>query len=289
MEKLRTFVSQYPTLWETLKLIMTAAVTFMVVSTVLRLEKQVSDRLIGKRKRINLRFMENIARFTLIFLSVEWVVMSSPITQNFGSVLFRGTAVIAAIAGFAAQPVISDIICGLMLSAAKPFNIGDRIELEDGTYGVVLDITLRHVTLRGIDTVVRVIPNSRLNAMKITNMSWKSHRCSMYMRFGVGYGTDVRRAMAVIGRAVRDSDWTVPGKQSEAGLLYSPVYFLEYGDSSLVMGTMVYFDAATPAEVVRSDVNTRVKIALEQNGIEIPYPYVHVVTDSGRAQSGREE
>ena len=77
---------------------------------------------------------------------------------------------IAAVAGFAAQPVIADLICGMMISATKPFDIGDRIELEDGTAGIVKDITLRHVTLQDIDTIVRIIPNSKLNGMKITNM-----------------------------------------------------------------------------------------------------------------------
>ena len=268
------FFESHPMLWETLKLILTAAVTFVVVSLVLRLEKKASKRLIGKRNNINLRFVENIIRFFVIFLAVQWVVMSSSITQSFGRVLFQGTTVIAAIAGFAAQPVIADMICGLMLSATKPFNIGDRIELEDGTSGIVKDITLRHVTLQDIDTVIRIIPNSKLNGMKITNMSYHTRTRSVHMCFHVAYDTDPDRAMAVISGAVADSPYSVPGKP---GGEYGPVYFIEYAESSLVMATTVYYDSASPTEVVRSDVNTRVKRALEAEGIEIPYNYVNVV------------
>ena len=277
MTAVSTFVDEHPTLWASTKLILTAIITFIVVTLLLRLEKKASKRFFEKRGGINGRFVESIARFILIFLAVQWVVMSSTITQSFGRVLFQGTTVIAAIAGFAAQPVIADMICGLMISATKPFDIGDRIELEDGTGGIVMDITLRHVTLQDIDTVVRVIPNSRLNGMKITNMSYHMPVRSVHMRFNVAYTADVDQAMRVIGRAVEESPYSIPGKPGKDGKTYGPVYFIQYADSSLVMATTVYFEPTAATEVVKSDINTRVKRALDESDIEIPYNYVNVV------------
>ena len=154
MADILAFIQSYPTVWSAIKLVLTALLAFIVVYAVLRLEKKVSKKLIAKRNNINLRFVENVVRFIVIFLAVQWVVMSSDLTEPFGRVLFQGTTVIAAIAGFAAQPVIADMICGLMLSVTKPFDIGDRIELEDGRAGIVKDITLRHVTLQEIDTLL---------------------------------------------------------------------------------------------------------------------------------------
>ena len=241
------FLQDNRLLAESLKLAGTAVLAIIVVTLVLRLEKKASLRWIQKRKNINLRFVENIGRFVVIFLAVEWVVMSSTITQSFGKVLFQGTTVIAAVAGFAAQPVIADLICGMMLSAAKPFDIGDRIELEDGTAGIVKDITLRHVTLQDIDTLVRVIPNSKLNGMKLVNMSPAPGMRSVHMRFNVAYDTDVKQAMEVIRRVVEESPLSVPGKPGPNGGEYGPVYFIQYADSSLVMATTVYYTPASRA------------------------------------------
>ena len=274
MAEVAAFFQNHPTLWAAIKLVLVAAATCVVVCVALRLEKKISKKLIGKRDNINLRFVESVARFIVIFLAVQWVVMSSEITQPFGKILFQGTTVIAAIAGFAAQPVIADMICGLMLSVTKPFDIGDRIELENGTTGIVKDITLRHVTLKDIDTLVHVIPNSKLNGMKITNMSYHTHTRSVHFRFHVAYDADVERAMTVIADAVRQSPHTVAGRPDGE---YGPVYFISYGESSLVMATTVYYEATTPTEVVKSDVNTRVWHALNEAGIEIPYNYVNVV------------
>ena len=277
MTAILDFLKAHPTVWQTLKLVVAAVVAIIVVRQLLRLEKKASKRWLEKRNNINLRFVENIVRFVIIFLAVEWVVMSSSITQTFGRVLFQGTTVIAAVAGFAAQPVIADLICGLMLSVAKPFDIGDRIELEDGSAGIVKDITLRHVTLQDIDTVVRIIPNSKLNGMKLANMSLASGVRSLHMRFNVSYDTDVKQALVVIGRAVEESPMTIPGRPGPEGGVYGPVYFIQYADSSLVMATTIYFERTTPTEAVKSDINTRVKAALEANGIEIPYSFVNVV------------
>ena len=277
MTVLSDFFRLHPMIKEVLKLILTIVGTIAVVTVVLRLEKKASAKMIRTRNNINLRFVESILRFILIFLAVQWVIMSSSITQPFGRVLFQGTTVIAAVAGFAAQPVIADMICGLMLIATKPFNIGDRIELEDGTGGIVRDITLRHVTLQDIDTVMRVIPNSKLNGMKITNMSLKSGIRSVHMRFNVAYNTDVRKAMAVIERAVKDCPYAIPGRPAAGGDAYGPVYFIQYADSSLVMATTIYFQPTTPTETIKSDINIRVKRALDENHIEIPYNYVNVV------------
>ncbi len=288
MQELTKVLDQHPLFWNSTKLVITAVVTTIVVIFLLRFEKKVARKLLDKKRNINLRFVESIIRFVVILLAVEFVVMSSPLTQTFGKVLFQGTTVLAAIAGFAAQPVIADIICGLMMSATRPFDLGDRIEMEDGTAGIVKDITLRHVVLQGIDTQKFIVPNSKLNGMKITNLSYETRTRSIPFRFNVAYDTDVDQAMAVIRRAVEDSPYTVAGKPVGEGYEYGPVYFIEYAASSLVMATTVYYEPKNPTEVVKSDINCRVRRALNKSGIEIPYDYVNVVMNTGDAAQPRD-
>ena len=207
--------------------------------------------------------------------------MSSSLTQSFGNSLFQGTAVLAAIAGFAAKPVLSDMFCGFMISTTKPFNIGDRIELDDGTAGIVKDITIRHVVLQGIDTLRIVIPNSEINSKRITNLSHQPGIRSIHFRYVVGLYSKADQAKQVIGEAIRESPYTIPRNGDE----YSPVYFLSIPDSGLEMGVTVYYEPSSPTEVVKDDVNSRVKLALEKAGIEIPFNYVNVVMNPGDDQA----
>lgn len=263
------------TLGELLELAVYAAIGFIIAFIVIKIEKKlVAKRLIDK-KSIKLRFTQNIIKIAIIAIAAVWVLTSATATANFGKVLFQGTTILAAVVGLAAGPVISDLFCGLMISINKPFDIGDRVELDNGTCGVVTDITARHVVITVIDTVVAVIPNSKVNSCVIRNMSWNMKVRSVNLNFNVAYGTDVEQAMAVIKKAVEESPYTVPAWKGKNE--YGPVYFISYADSSLVMSTTIYFPHENPTEKVKSDVNLRVNNAFAEAGIEIPFTYVNVV------------
>jgi small-conductance mechanosensitive channel len=273
MEAISRFLRDHPTIstWGSLGLSILAAA--IIVFILLKCEKKIASRMIRKFDGINARFTEKLIRFLIIFIATMAVIMGNKITQSFGSSLFQGTAVLAAIAGFAAKPILSDMFCGFMISTTKPFNIGDRIELDDGTAGIVKDITIRHVVLQGIDTLKIVIPNSEINSRRITNLSHLTKTRSIHFRYVVGLNTKADEAKRVIQEAISESPWSLP----RVGEDYSPVYFLDFTDNGLLMATTVYYAPTSPTEVVKDDINSRVKRALEAAGIEIPYNYVNVI------------
>ena len=267
------YMKDNPTIAAWINLVVSIAAAVVIVLVLLKLERKITRKWIDKHDGINARFTEKVIRCVIIFLAVLWVIMSNSLTQSFGSSLFQGTAVLAAIAGFAAKPILSDMFCGFMISTTKPFNIGDRIELDDGTAGIVKDITIRHVVLQGIDTLKIIIPNSEINSRRITNLSHLTKTRSIHFRFTVGLNTSADEAKRVIRDAISESPWSLP----RTGDDYSPVYFLDFTDSGLLMATTVYYAPTAPTEVIKDDINSRVKRALEAANIEIPYNYVNVI------------
>jgi small-conductance mechanosensitive channel len=188
-----------------------------------------------------------------------------------------GTAILSAILGFAGQDIIRDILGGLMITINKPFEIGNRIELENGITGIVIDITMRHVVLRGLDTQCFIIPNSKLNVMRIRNFSYHTCLRSADFAFNIAFNSDVEKAIEVVQRAIQESSYSVAGKHTEEGDKYASVYFMKIEDSSFQLRTTVYFTSELSSEVVTTDINLRVLNALKENGIEIPYPYMNIV------------
>ena len=182
MEAIQKFLEEDRGISSWVNLGISIAIAVLIVFVLLKLERKVSRKWIFKHDDINTRYTEKIIRFLIIFIAALFVIMTSSVTKDFGNSLFQGTAVIAAIAGFAAKPVLSDMFCGFMISTTKPFNIGDRIELDDGTAGIVKDITIRHVVLQGIDTLKIVIPNSAINERRITNLSYMTKTRSIHFR-----------------------------------------------------------------------------------------------------------
>ena len=108
----------------------------------------------------------------------------------------------------------------------------------------------------------------------ITNLSHKPKTRSIHFKFTVGLNSDPEKVKQIIQDEIRESEHTVPREGEE----YSPVYFLAYMDNGLQMATTVYYTPDSPTEVVKDDVNCRVKRALDANNIEIPYNYVTVTT-----------
>ena len=214
-----------------------------------------------------------------IFLAVTLLALSAAGgTKGIWQTLLGGTAVVSAVAAFAAQDIIKDMLAGMMISIYKPFDIGDRIELQDGTTGIVQDMTMRHVVINTIDTIKQVIPNSKINTMYIKNYSFNAPTRSVNFRFPVSYESDTEQARQVIFDTIKSSEYSVPYKTDENGEeIYKPVYFLTLSESALIMSATVYYDKDTPTEVVKNDINTSVKKALNDAGIEIPYNHITVI------------
>ena len=269
---IKTLFDTTTTLGQIVELLIYAVIAVIVTTVILLIYgKFVKNRLKAKNN-LTIRFTQNIIRVVIILIAVIWVLVSSTATTDIGKVLFQGTAILGAVFGLAAQPVLGDFFSGIAITLNRPFEIGDWIELENGTAGVVADITPRHVVLRSLGTVEIIVPNSKINALMLKDTSFKKLR-SVKMDFNVAYGTDVDKASEIIKNEIINSELTVPAKNDE----YSEVFFEAFADSSLVLTTIVYFKQSTSGLAVKTDVNKRVNDAFNKKGIEIPFNYVNVV------------
>ena len=195
---------------QVLEFLIYTAIAAVVTAVILAIYNRFVKKKLREKKDIQIRFTQNIIRSLIVIVAIIWVLVSSSATTDIGKVLFQGTAIIGAVVGLAAQPVIGDLFSGIALSYNRPFEIGDRIELDNGIKGIVMDITIRHVVIRTIDTIDVIVPNSKINSSTITNTSFKSKVRSVHMRFNVAYGTNIEKAMAAIRKAVTESELTIP-------------------------------------------------------------------------------
>ena len=169
------------------------------------------------------------------------------------------------------------------MSIHKPFEIGDRVELEDGTIGIIKDINMRHVVLIAQDSMHTVIPNSKINDMTLRNYSYHSRFRSILFYFHAAYGTYPELVIRTIKEAVDSSLYSRSGNEMGDG----QVYFMGYEESSLKFAVTVFFEPTEKSESVITDINIRVKRAFEKNGIEIPYKYINIInkTDDSARES----
>ncbi len=249
--------------------------------------------LLGNRRRnksLHRRYILQMLRALVIFICLADILAIIDPSLSINQVLLKGSALVVAIVGFAAQPAISDLIGGLLISINKPFEIGDRIIIEGLEPGVVEDITLRHTVVRIYDDLRIIVPNSELNTKTVTNTSYKTaDRRGIHLQYSVSYDTDVNKAMEIIRDCVAESPYTLSvvtnGILEDSG----PVYFLKFADSALLLDTTIWVTRTTNSYTATTDINLRVNAAFNQNGIEIPYNYVNVVEYKGEKNTEKSE
>ncbi len=230
------------------------------------------------RSSLHRKYLLSVAGMVIIAVLIAESIETVNPDLNIPTLLLQGSALIVAVLGFAAQPVIINIICGLLISIQKPFEIGDRIIVEGQEPGVVEDITLRHTVLSVYDGVRTIIPNGELNSKVVTNTSYgMADRRGLHVRFSVSYDADVPKAIEVIRDCVAASPYTLSVETNGIKEDSGPVYFAGFEDSSLLLRTTIWVSKEVNGFQAITDVNLRVLEAFRKYGIEIPYPYFNVL------------
>lgn len=88
-----------------------------------------------------------------LLLSLERLGVSAAVLWT----AFTGFATVGAVAFFAAWSVLSNLFCALLIFTARPFRIGDHVEILDtaekpGAKGRVVDVNLLYTTLEEFNT-----------------------------------------------------------------------------------------------------------------------------------------
>ena len=236
------------------------------------------NRAVKKNNNLHTRFLIQMIRLVIIVGAIINGVGVVSDSISLGTLFFRSSALAVAIIGFAAQPVIADLISGYLISLNKPFEIGDRIEVEGQDPGIVEDITLRHTVLRIYDGIRIIIPNSQLNSKVIKNSSFKTDRRGIHLQYSVSYDTDVQKAMDVIRDCVVACPYALDVERNGIKEDSGPVYFLKFAESALLLDTTIFVNPTTDSYIAITDMNLRVNKAFKAHGIEIPYNYLNVIS-----------
>ncbi len=190
--------------------------------------------------------------------------------------LLVGAGFLGIVVGLAARQTLGSLIAGLVLMFARPFTIGDWVEVGDKE-GIVTKITVFNTRLENFDGESIVIPNDRVSDSAIINRSERG-RLRIRLDVGVDYEVDPERAQDIALDAIDDVDSVAPTPPPQA----IPKAF---DDSSVVVELRFWIDRPTPQQKWRaiSSVVQAVKRAYDEEGVKIPFPQREL---TGRAETG---
>ena len=242
---------------------------FIILITwiVARFAVRISDAVVGRTEiRSSLKnLIDTLVRLGIWTLGIfiAAVVVIPDLTP---ASLLAGLGIGAVAIGFAFQDIFENFLAGVLIMLREKMRIGDVIECEDIT-GKVEHITLRETHVRKLSGELTVVPNSILfkNPVEIfTDVDQRRHQVVV----GVSYDTQLDHAADIIRRAVEGVDDVLASKGVDI--------FAQEFNSSSVDFLVRWWAGSTPRAGWESKdkVIRAIKAALDDAGIEIPFPYV---------------
>lgn len=247
--------------------VLAALVAFFVGRLVIRWIRKIVRRSFersGADKGVE-QFVDSLLKYGLYALLVFSLISSLGFdTTSVAAVLASGGVAI----GLALQGSLSNFAGGVLILLLKPFVVGDYIiEDSNGKEGTVKEIQIFYTKLSTIDNKTIVIPNGMLTNNSITNATAKDER-QLDLRVGISYDADIRQAKSVIENLLIKDECIIKNEQIN-------VFVHELADSAVVLGIRAWVKNEEYWET-RWRLLEEIKILLDENGIEIPYPQMAV-------------
>lgn len=220
-----------------------------------------------KKRTETLSGLLRLAASTII-ISVAILIVLRELGVDIVPIL-TGAGIAGLAVGFGAQNLVRDMISGFFMILEDQVRVGD-VAIINGKGGLVEQIRLRTVVLRGLDGTVHVIANGAIT--ELSNMT-KDFSCYV-IDVGVAYKEDVDHVMDVL-------------KQIGEELRQDPAYAEKILGPLEIFGVDSFADSAVVIKIriktlpiqqwtVGRELRRRIKNTFDAKGIEIPFPHLSV-------------
>ena len=254
------------------------AVAFLVVAYVLyRVAYRLLNQFLERNRHIDTGLQRLLMQTYRVGAMLLIAVLVLDRLQFNVTALFAGLGIAGIAIGFAARDSLENFISGLTILMDRPFRVGDNVEVE-GQFGTVRNITLRSTRIRTFNNEVLVMPNVQMITQKLMNHTMLS-TLRVEIDFGIAYKERPGEARDVLLALTEGDERLHPDHPPS-------VVVTEMADSSVNMRLRLYLKNPKQEVPVRFDYTEKVREALREADIEIPFPHLQLFVDETKAFEG---
>jgi small-conductance mechanosensitive channel len=247
---------------------------FLMVIAIFALVSRALQRVLRAQLFSRMRIDEGI-QYTLTRIShYLLMVVGAVVAFQFIGIDLTGLAIILGFLsvgiGFGLQNITSNFVAGLILLLERPIKLGDRVLIGDEE-GDVVEINMRSTTIRTLNNIAVIVPNSEFVSSRLENWSYGDQKVRVDIDVGVAYGSDLDSVIRSLNEVAA----------AHPEVLRNPppdVLHMGFADSNLKMRLRVWLQHPQRRLEVRSDINCAIGRKFHDNGVVIPFPQrdVHV-------------
>ena len=258
---------------------------YILLVALVYFERRLFKKFISRREKqsidkTNFIFFRNVVIYTTYTIGFLSMFNQIPGMQQLSKTLLTGAGILAAAVGFGSQQAISNIVSGIFMVLFKPFRVGDHIDLGGENKGTVVDISLRHTTIKNSENKMIVVPNNVLNNQSIVNSTIVSTSTCTFVFAGIGYRSDINRAMTIMQEEALKHPLLIDQRtksEKDKGAPQVVVRVTDWANSAVTLRASVWAANIDNAFILKCDLLKSINERFDQEGIETPFPCTHVV------------
>ncbi len=218
------------------------------------------------------KFLKNLSNIVMLI----FVIMAAAAPLGIETAQFAVALGAAGLAiGLALQGSLANFASGFLMIIFRPFKVGDFIEAA-GVKGTVKEIQIFNTIVNTPDNVRAIIPNAQITGGNVLNYTANGTR-RVDLVVGISYEDDLKKAKTIIEGVLVSDDRVLndPGPT---------VAVNELADSSVNFVVRPWVNSADYWDTY-FDMTTKIKLALDENDITIPFPQRDVHIKNGNQQA----
>ncbi|OCA82190.1 mechanosensitive ion channel protein MscS [Bacillus sp. FJAT-27225] len=232
-------------------------------------------RVSERREATLVKLLDNVVTYAIYFIALMMILSALTIDVK---ALLAGAGIVGLAVGFGAQNLVKDVITGFFIILEDQFSVGDHIRV-DTFEGTVEAIGLRTTRIKSWTGELHILPNGSIN--QVTNFSLNNS--SAVIDVGIGYEEDIEKAETVIKELL--------GKMPEQyeDLIKAPeLQGIQNFSPSEVTLRVVFETKPMKHFSIARMIRKEIRLALDQHGIEVPYPKLVMYSGGEQGSSAAE-
>jgi small-conductance mechanosensitive channel len=169
-----------------------------------RLPEDTEDNLSLRKQATQVRMIQRLGRLVIILLTAGLVLSSFEAVRQFGVSLFASAGAAGLVLGFAARPVLANLIAGIQIALTQPIRIDDVVIVED-EWGWIEEIASTYVVVRIWDWRRLVVPLSYFIEQPFENWTRESGSIIGSVTWNLDYTAPIAEVREKLEEIVRGS------------------------------------------------------------------------------------
>ena len=245
-------------------IVLVSILIYLIIKGVINNLFKIRNKYIDARKSRTINgLINNLIKYFIVIIDI---VMILDIFGVDTKTLIASLGVVGFVVGLAVQDTLKDFVAGISIILENQYRVGDTITIK-GFRGEVISLGIKSTKLKAYTGEVMIIPNHLIE--QVINHSLD--KSLAIVDIPVSYNTDINKLENVLNKLFDKLNGSIDGITSSIKLLG-----LESYDDSSISYRIVVDTIPMKHYQVERELKKAIKVELDKNGIEIPFPQVVV-------------